>query len=609
MTTTLRLILFFLLLLFWLLPAGAQAQLPAPVSETVVVTATAFPEEQSEIGAATTVITRERIEQSGFRTVLEVLRSVPGLDVVRSGSDGSVTSVFLRGSNSTHTLVLVDGARVNSPFFSGYDFSALTTENIERIEIVRGPFSALYGSDALGGVIQIFTRPVTSSPTGRATVEAGDAGQRQGSVFFSAGVGPFAAATSYRNARVGGDRGNSDWREQNGSLRLEGHFGDALRIALEGSILDGEVGIPGPVGKETPRARGGFREERIELPVTFRPAKEHEASLLIARVASKPSFRNPDSSFKSSDTNARTWQVRGSDTWKTGRQTLTAFASWERWQVDDRSTFGTNLNNDRSTLWGAGLQETLRLGEEWIATAGVRYDHHSEFGSAWSPRATLAWLSPGARWKVRGSVGRAFRAPSVGELLYPFSGNPNLQPERSTSYELGVERYFGRGRLEVSLFWNDLRDLIDFDLVTFKNLNIGRARTRGAELALRQDLSKRVGVDVGYTYLDAENRITGGPLRRRPRHRAYLGASFHPVGALAVSPRVTFVGRRADLDALTFADTEDPSYVRFDLFARYELAHFAPYLRLENLTDRRYQEANGFPAPRRRYALGLEAKF
>ncbi len=598
-------------LLLWLLPAGARAQLPAPVSETIVVTATAFPEAESETGASTTVITRERIERSGFRTVLEVLRSVPGLDVVRSGSDGSVTSVFLRGSNSTHTLVLVDGARANSPFFSGYDFSALTTENVERIEIVRGPFSALYGSDALGGVIQIFTRPVTFSPTGRVTVEAGAAGQRQGSLFFSAGAGPLAAAASYRNARVGGDRTNADWREQNGSLRLEGRLGEAVRLALEGSILDGEVGIPGPVGQETPRARGGFREERIALPVTFRSASGHEASLLLARVASKPSFRNPDDpfGFTSSDTNARTWQARASDTWKAGRQTLTALASWERWTVHDQSSFGVNLKNDRSTLWGAGLQEALRLGQEWIATIGVRYDHHSEFGHAWSPRATLSWLSPGARWKLRGSVGRAFRAPSMGELFFPGSGNPNLQPERSTSYELGVERYLSGGRVEASLFWNDLADLIDFDFATFKNFNIGRARTRGVELSWRQQLAAQLEVDAGYTYLRGEDRTTGRELLRRPRHRAFAGLTWRLVRALTLSPRATFVARRDDVDPLTFSRIQDPSYFRYDLFARYELAFFVPYLRLENLTDLRYQEAAGFPAPRRRYAAGFEAKF
>ena len=140
--------------LLLLVPLAAFAQQTPPVSESVVVTATSAPEEEKEVGSATTVITRDDIEKSGRISVLELLRSVPGLDVVQSGAPGSLTSVFTRGTNSTHTLVLVDGARMNSPFFPGYDFSGVTTENIERIEIVRGPFSALYGSDAVfwGGV-------------------------------------------------------------------------------------------------------------------------------------------------------------------------------------------------------------------------------------------------------------------------------------------------------------------------------------------------------------------------------------------------------------------------------------------------------------------------
>jgi vitamin B12 transporter len=600
------------LLFIAVLAAGAPAHgQTVPVSDSVVVTATLFPEEERTLGSATTVITRREIESKGATTVLELLRNVPGLDVARQGSDGSLTSVFLRGTNSTQTLVLVDGARVNSPYFSGYDFSALTTENVERIEIVRGPFSALYGSDAIGGVVQIFTRAASPGFAGQAAAEAGSAGQRQGSVFFSAGGGPFAAAGSYRYARVGGDRPNSDWKEQNGSARLEGRFFDIARAALEVSILDGDVGVPGPVGLETPRARGGFREERIELPVWVQPAAGHETTLVLARVASKPTFRNPDDpfGFTSSDTDARTWQGRISDTWRTGAHEVTAVASWERWIVDAKSSFGTALDGARSTILGFAGQDTFRLGTSWFATAGLRYDHHSRFGRAWSPRATLAWLSSDGLWKLRASAGSAFRAPSVGELSYPFSGNPDLQPERSVSYELGAERYVGPGRLEASFFSNELRDLIVYDFVAQKNENIGRARTRGAEIAWHEPLDQRLGLDVGYTYLDTVDRGTGQELLRRPRHRAFAAATWRPTSALTVSPRATFIGRRADVDAVTFERIENASFLRYDLFLRYALWRLTPYARIENLTDRRYDEVAGYPAPSRRFAVGLEAKF
>jgi outer membrane cobalamin receptor len=599
--------LFTVAILPWIARTGV-AQQPAPVSENVVVTATAVPEEEPGIGAATTVIPREQIEAGGYRTVAEVLRLVPGLDLVRSGGDGAVTFAELRGGNSTQTLVLVDGQRLNSPFFPGYDLSGLTTENVERIEIARGPFSALYGSDALGGVIQIFTRRPAPGFSGTATLEAGSAGQRGGWLYGGFGSGTFTGAAAYRDIRIEGDRPNSDWRARNGSARIEASAGELARLAVEAAVDDSRVGVPGPVGGETPHARYGTREERIALPVTLRPAEGHEMTVLVADVVGKPTFDDPDSQF-SSETRARSLQARIADAWTSGSNRLTGFASWERGTVDDRSNFGVNLDGQHTTIWGAGLEDSVQVAARITVTAGVRYDRHSQFGRAWSPRATLAWVSAARLWKLRVSGGSAFRAPTVGELYYPFSGNPDLKPERSTAWEIGAERYLGSGRLEASLFWNDYRDLIVYDFSRLANFNVGRARTRGVEVAWREEVSRSVAVDAGYTYLDAKDLAVGEALIRRPRHRAFLSADLRPFDGLSFSPRAVFVGRRADRDALDGTAVEDPSYVRFDFFARYELARIAPFARVENLTDRRYEEVAGYPAPRRRWSAGIETKF
>lgn len=587
--------------------AAALAQQVPPVAENVVVTATACADEETSVGAATTVITREQIEKRGLRAVSEALRSVPGLDVARSGEQGAVTSVFLRGANSNDTLLLVDGVRMNSPYFAGYDLSTLTTENIERIEIARGPFSALYGSDAMGGVIQIFTRPAASGLSGRASAEAGNAGRREGDVFATAGAGPWGVTASFRDGRVEGDRPNSDWEQKSGAVRLEGRFG-SLRAALEAGLTDGEVGVPGPVGRETPHTRSPWWEQRIALPLSWKPAEGHDATFLVANVVSKPGYEDPDN-FYSSRTRAQSFQARAGDAWTSGDNRLAGFASFERGKVDSKSNYGVDLDGRHTTIWGVGLEDTLSLAGGITATAGLRYDRHSQFGGAWSPRATLSWLSSDALWKVRASGGTGFRAPSVGELYFPFVGNPDLKPERSTSYELGVERYLPGGRVEASLFWNDFRDLIVYDFVLFQDRNVGRARMRGIEVAWRQDLAKALAIDVGYTYLDALDRDTGLSLIRRPRHRAFLSASWKGPAGLTVAPRVTFVGIRADNDALTGQRVLSPSYLRFDLFVRYQIGALAPYARVENLADHRYEEVDGYPAPRRRFALGIEARF
>jgi vitamin B12 transporter len=584
--------------------APSHAQIPPSVSEDVVVTATAAPEEIDDVGSAVTVVTREEIERNGWRTVQEVLRSVPGADVAQSGGPGAQTSLFLRGANSTHTLVLVDGVRVNSPFFPGYDFSLLSTENVERVEIVRGPFSSLYGSESIGGVVQIFTRPAAGKFSGRIVGEAGNADQREATGFASVGSGVFGIAASARERRDDGDRQNDDWRETSGSLRLEGRFGET-RLALEGSIADGDLGLPGPVGAETPDNRYSPREERITLPATFQPAVGHSASVMLGWVRSRPAF---DSPFFQSQTDARTLQARVSDTLTAGVHRVTAFGDWQRWRVDDASNFGVSLDGEDATIWSLGAEDALDLGRGWFVTAGLRYDDHSEFGDVWSPRGTIAWKT--GPWKLRASGGTGFRAPSVGELFYPFSGNPDLKPERSTSWDAGADYDLVGGRLSASVFWTDFRDLIVFNFASGLNVNVGRARSRGVEISWRQQISSAVAVDAGYTYLDTEDRDTGLELLRRPRHSGFLGATVAPVAGLDISPRVVLVGERADVLALeTTTRIEAPSYFRFDLYARYRIGSFAPYLRAQNLTDESYSEVQGFPAPGRRVAGGLEVSF
>ncbi|HEY6148496.1 MAG TPA: TonB-dependent receptor, partial [Thermoanaerobaculia bacterium] len=395
-----------LVAVLFLAPAAARSQ-PLPVSENVVVTATAAPEERADVGSAATVITRREIEENGWTTVSEALRSAPGVAVAQSGGPGAQTSVFLRGAASTQTLVLVDGVRVNSPFFPGYDFALFSTENVERIEIVRGPFSALYGSDAIAGVVQVFTRPSAEKLSARVSADAGNARSREETAFVSGASGPWGVAASFRERRTEGDRANDDWRERSGSLRLDARFGERLAVAIEGAISGGELGLAGPVGRETPHDRYFPREARVSLPSTFHPAAGHTATVVLGWTAARPSFESPG--FRS-DTDARTLQGRVADSFSVGSHRLTGFAGWERWTVDDRSNFGSNLQDSRATLWHAGAEDSARLGSA-IVTAGLRYDHHSVFGAAWSPRATFTWIA--GDWKLRASGGSGFRAPSV----------------------------------------------------------------------------------------------------------------------------------------------------------------------------------------------------
>jgi vitamin B12 transporter len=591
-----------------LVPGRLAAQNVPPTSESVVVTATSVAEDEKEIGSATTVITRQEIEKRETAVVSDLLRTVPGLDVVQLGTPGSQTSLFTRGTNSTQTLVLVDGARMNSPFFAGYDWSAMTTENVDRIEVVRGPFSALYGSDAIGGVVQVFTRSPEQGISGRAAGEVGNQGSGRGSGSFAIGEGVFGATGSYSYTAFDGTRPNTDWRQRNGSARLEARLSEGSRVAVEGSILDGEVGNPGAVGSPfgSPTARGLFREERIAVPGAFALSDSNHLDVLFASVRSKPGF--VDVGF-ASQTDAQTLQARVADTARLGDHQLTGFASWERWKVDDASNFGPNIQDGRTTIWGVGAQDAWTLGA-FIVTAGLRYDHNSAFGEAWSPRGTISWLSEDRLWKIRFSGGTGFRAPTVGELFYPFSGNPDLQPETSVSWELGAEYYVcNEGRAEISLFWNDLTNLIVYDFATQTNLNVGKARTRGVEVGWRQTILPNLAADASYTYLDADNEVTGDPLARRPRNTASLGVDWRPLPGWDVYPRLIYVGSRPDVSEVSGPVT-DPAYLRVDFTGRWQATEIlAPYLRLTNLFNHQYDEAAGYPAPGRLVAGGLDVRF
>ncbi len=596
-----------------------RAQAMPPVSESVVVAGSLAPERQPAVSAASTVITRVQIEKSGATDVLELLREVPGVDVVQIGGPGKDASIFLRGTNSTQTLVLVDGVRVNRPDFAGYDFSALSTQDIERIEVVRGPFSSLYGSDAIGGVIAITTRPLSKTPAGQITAAAGNKSAHEETAFVTAGAGDLAFALSGRDARDDGDpqtiglqRVDHDgWSDRNGTARLDwapsADFGLGLQFAREFARSE----IPFDGATPSPRRTTDLAQSVWTVPVHVLVSDANSLSGVLSQVDQHPTFSDPDGSFgyTRSDTFARTRGARAVDTWSLPGQTLSAAASYETSRVDLTDSFGPELTGQTIHDWGFGVEDQVPLASgKLLAVVGVRYDRHSTFGSSTNPRLSLVWNAD-AETAVRASYGTAFRAPSIGELYYPFSGNPRLDPERSRDFDVGFSRRAAGFGIDLSLFRNELRDLIEYDFVTNSNSNVGRARTEGIEASADATLSPAFHSVLTYTYLRAIDETTGLSLLRRPKHRASwdLSWSSSPFTATA---RALFAGRRADVDAVTFERTEDPSYLRFDAFLKYRFSeNAAPFLRVENLTDRKYAEANGFPAPRRRIAAGIEASF
>lgn len=595
-------------------PSPTASPSGSKLAADVVVSAEAEPEATSSLGVAATVIDAAEIAASKATNVLDLLRTVPGLDVVQSGGPGTVTSLFLRGTASTQTLVLVDGVALNSPYFGGTDISALSTANVERIEIVRGPFSALYGSEAIGGVVQIFTRraPGSGEVSGRATLGIGNGAAREGFAEVAAGSGPVTGSFGFRRTLSEGVQPNEFFAGTSLSGSVTASLTDALHVGVVLRRDEGRTGIPLDAGFPTPHQATTNDTTTLEVPITFALSAKSSLEASFHWIKDSPTFSDPDEDFVST-TEARRMGGRLAFSTSLGRQRITAGATWDRTLVSNESNFGVALDDVATRTFALFAEDRISLAKDRVVvTAGVRWDDNSAFGSAVSPRATISWRVT-STLKLRAAAGSAFRAPSTGELYYPFTGNPSLRPEKSVGYEAGLEQTLTGGLVaELTGFWNDIRDLINYDPQTFMDQNIGRARTRGVEIALRTAVGKRSTLRASYTYLDAKDLDAGAPLVRRPRHRASATYATSFVSGGSASVTAMWVGSRTDGDAVNFNEVVvDPSYLRIDAAVTLPPLVFslAPFVRVTNILGRDYYEVNGFPAPGRRFLAGLEAAF
>ncbi|MEO8587054.1 MAG: TonB-dependent receptor plug domain-containing protein, partial [Acidobacteriota bacterium] len=308
----------------------------------VVVSAAAEPEPAVSLGAAATVIDAEEIVASRTTTVLDLLRTVPGLDVVQSGGPGTVASLFLRGTSSTQTLVLVDGVALNSPFFGGTDLSGLSLANVERIEVVRGPFSALYGSDAIGGVVRIFTRRAADAgASGHASFALGNAGGKEGlgEIGFLEGV--LSGTLGFRRTLSWGDRPNEFFSGTSLSGALSAQVGERASVGVTARRESGRTGIPTDGATPTLQRSTSSDTTAVEVPLSLSLSKNISLSASVRYVRDRPGYADPaDPFFTSSTTDARRAGARVASTSALGAHRLTVGADWERTLVSNESNFG-----------------------------------------------------------------------------------------------------------------------------------------------------------------------------------------------------------------------------------------------------------------------------
>jgi vitamin B12 transporter len=588
-----------------LLAAGVFGQQLPAFEDTVVITATGEEEPAEAVAAATTVIEGAAIAASGEASAAELLRRVAGATVLRSGLDGGVTSLFVRGTSSTHTLVLLDGVRLNSPYFGGYDWSLPLTAGLGRIEVVRGPYSALYGGDAIGGVVQLVPDR-GRAPGASALVEGGSGSWRRAEVEASTRVGALDAWFTAASRAGEGELENDDFSGRTAMLDLSYRLGERGRLGVLGQWTESDTEVPFAGAVATPDRSTAAEQTLVALPLRLAFAGGGELEATVDRVQRRMSYRDPDDpwGFVASDTDADS--DGAAVTWRTAvaAHRLTVGGEWRRDTATDVSTYGVSLDGTRITTRSLFAQDAVALGKRFRVLAGVRWDEASAWGDEVSPRLVASWHGEKARAWV--SYGHAFRAPSLGELYYPMSGNPELDPERSRSLEVGASLPLlaGGARLDLAAFRNRVEDLIDFDYASFRYGNVESAAQDGVEATAGAPLGAGSWLSLSLTWLDARDG-EGVPLLRRAEWSGAATLAGPLFAGVSGELSAVWVGARDDLDPVTYARVEQGGFVTLDAAVAVPLTpRLTVRLRADNLADRAYEEVRGYPAPGRRMFLG-----
>jgi len=606
--------------------AGAALAQPVPQAPDTVVTATRVPTSLDRVGSAISVITAEDLQNRQTTTLSDVLREIPGVAVSRTGQLGSQTSLRIRGGESRHTKVIIDGIEVNDPAAGNdYDFANLLAGDIARIEVLRGPQSVLYGADAIGGVVNIITRKGGGAPRLTGQVEAGSFQTHREQAGLTGGTDWIDYAFSVSRFETGGI---SSADQRDGNAEQDGHrnlqFGSRLAVR---PVKESDLEV-------------GLALRRIDARVDFDGLNLAGFPADAANLqTSREQFGRLDGKFTLFDGLLEN-QIGGSYFEKQrdlfaagvetghfdGYQTRFDYQGNLRFNPDNTLTFGAETRkewvNDTSTVsYSADSQSVyalyqLGLFDALYLTGGGRYDDNSRFGGHGTYRFTAAYNLRDWGTKPHASYGTGFKSPSLFQLFANFApffvGNPNLEPETSRGFDVGVEQKLLGGRLVVdaTFFKNDIDNLIASAGTTL--INIAKTETYGVELSAKARPFDWLDLAAAYTYSLGEDTQTHTQLVRRAKHIASINVTARPREDVSLNLGIVLNGRQPDLDFSTFPATQRVlgGYTLVNLGASWTVAPWATlFARVENLFDQQYQEVLGFGTPGRAGYAGVRASF
>lgn len=577
-----------------------------------VVTATRREMAVEKSTRSVTVITREEIEKSGKVFLLDLLRGVPGVTVVQLGTFGREANVLIRGMNKESTLVMMDGVQINNSNQALAALQHITTANIERIEIIRGTQSVLYGADAVGGMIHIITKPEDRKGLhGGGRFEYGTY-----ETFYE--EGNFSGATeklslSGATGRLDTDGLSENDGYENTTARVHGklHVTDNSDLDMAFHHFNSIVGIEQGAFNVDPNANSRSNQQIVNTKYTVSLTEWWQQHVQYSLFHDNGLSVNPrdlpgsgadESALFKINSNRHTFEYQ-SDFYIQDFDVLTVGYEFEHSNVVSKSS-GKFDRLTRNHGWFA--QNELTLWEIWTLVAGVRLDDHELYGFEASPLFSTGLRIAKTSTKLKGSFGRGFRAPTFNQLFSPISnfGNPNLVSETSWNWDAGLEQFYWdqRGSLSAMYFDNRTKNLILNS--TTPASQVGRVRSQGIELEHRIRLWEGLYFDMNYTYTHSINIETEKRLARVPRHQGKFGLSYD-YKRLHFSGNWIWVGSREDSGAVRLDE-----YTRMDLALFYDLTKFAQiYGRIDNATNDQYYEARGFDMPHTSFSVGTKAEF
>ncbi|HEV3484706.1 MAG TPA: TonB-dependent receptor, partial [Vicinamibacterales bacterium] len=635
----------------------------APLEEVIIVSATRGEAPAAQVAPSTTVYTARDMDRRQRPLLPDLLRTSAGTTVVGAGGPGGVTSLFVRGGESSYTKVLLDGIPLNDPG-GAFDFSNVTTAHLGRVELVRGAHSALFGTDAVAGVLQMFTaRARPGDPSTEIHFDGGTLGTMRAGVTYSRASHVWDYSLHASSLTTDNDVPNNEFSNTTLSAAGGAELNErtSLRFVARGEI--GDAGAPGQVAFGRPDRDAAYERRYGVFGASFRQqlsaALHHSArySFSASNQASvnlvedppyTPRFGDRAAPFEffdflyDTEDRLRRHHAGYQVDWRllvtAGRAGLHLFTAAVEWD-GERATLEDRLSSDVTRASRDNVGATLQHQILWprlFLTGGLRLQHNESFGSAAVPRISAAFIARDSdaffgTTRIKAAAGAGVKAPTIRQSFSrtPFAlGNPDLAPERSRTLDAGIEQKLAGGAalLEVTWFANRFRDIISTETLSvnpFRSqyFNIGLTRARGVEIAGELSHMLPGRVRGGYTYMRSRVLESASPddpvfgvgrgLFRRPQHSGFVDVEIN-LASLAVTAVGTFTGRSVDSDFSEFVPplTFNEGHKRWDLRASYELSLRLRLLAaVDNLLNNRYMEPLGYRVPGRIVRAGVDVTF